>query len=151
MVGGWHAADCADLCAVRDRDGDALHRSCGGGGAGHGVAQRALDSGRDEDAVCFVCRRSRGGGWRYNRKIGEDGDAPTGGGFDIAAYNGETFDDGGLHRMSMVADGRTVKLFLDGIPGPEVKFPFSPVVFQFGMLTTEISSVSNTEHQTSDI
>ncbi|MBX3732344.1 MAG: hypothetical protein KF791_07085 [Verrucomicrobiae bacterium] len=72
------------------------------------------------------------GGWRFNRKIGEDGDVPTGSGTDIAAYNGEQFDDGGLHRMKMVADGQTVRLFLDDIPGPTVRFPFSPVIFQFG-------------------
>src|SRR5439155_1110710 len=39
------------------------------------------------------------GGWRYNRKIGEDGDVPTGSGTDIAAINGASFDDGGLHRL----------------------------------------------------
>ena len=72
------------------------------------------------------------GGWRYNRKIGETGDVPTGSGTDIAAFNGGTFDDGGLHKMSMVADGKTVKLLLDGIQGTEVKFPFSPVLFEFG-------------------
>src|SRR6184192_2061092 len=71
-------------------------------------------------------------GWRYNRKIGEDGDVPTGSGTDIAAFNGASFDDGGLHRMTMVHDGKTVKLLLDGQPGTEVKFPFSTVVFEFG-------------------
>lgn len=102
--------------------------------AGQGTASRSALWILDETKTQYILFADvRGeGGWRYNRKIGEDGDAPTGGGFDIAAYNGATFDDGGLHRMSMVADGRTVKLFLDGIPGPEVKFPFSPVVFQFG-------------------
>src|SRR5213083_709161 len=63
------------------------------------------------------------GGWRYNRKIGENGDVPTGSGTDIAPFNGASFDDGGLHRMSMVADGKTVKLFLDGEFDEEVKFP----------------------------
>ncbi|MBI4664140.1 MAG: hypothetical protein HY735_35535 [Verrucomicrobia bacterium] len=72
------------------------------------------------------------GGWRYNRKIGEAGDVPTGSGTDIAAFNGATFDDGGLHRMSMVADGKTEKLLLDGTQGAEIKFPFSPVIFEFG-------------------
>ena len=72
------------------------------------------------------------GGWRYNRKIGEDGDVPTGSGTDIGAFNGGTFDDGGLHHMKMVADGKTVKLFLDDQFGTEVKFPFNNVVFEFG-------------------
>ncbi|HXJ74626.1 MAG TPA: hypothetical protein VNM37_17365, partial [Candidatus Dormibacteraeota bacterium] len=68
------------------------------------------------------------GGWHYNRKIGEDGDVPTGSGTDIAAFNGGTFDDGGLHRMKVIADGKTVKLYLDNQFGTEVKFPFPKVV-----------------------
>ena len=72
------------------------------------------------------------GGWRYNRFIGQDGDVPTGGGTDIALFNGGTFDDGTLRKMSMVADGKTVKLLLDGQQGAEIPFPFSPVVFEFG-------------------
>ena len=32
----------------------------------------------------------------------------------------------------VVADGKTVKLLLDGIQGAEIKFPFSPVTFEFG-------------------
>jgi hypothetical protein len=71
-------------------------------------------------------------GWEYNRKIGEDGDVPTGSGTDIAAFNGGNFDDGGLHHMAIIADGKTVKLELDGVVGTEVKFPFSRVIFEFG-------------------
>jgi hypothetical protein len=102
--------------------------------AGVGTASRSALWILDETKTKYVLFADvRGeGGWRYNRKIGENGDVPTGGGTDIAQFNGGTFDDGLLHRMSMVADGQTVKLFLDGIPGPTVKFPFSPVVFQFG-------------------
>ncbi|HUS34562.1 MAG TPA: hypothetical protein VM680_04345, partial [Verrucomicrobiae bacterium] len=81
--------------------------------------------------VLFADVRAEGG-WRYNRKIGEDGDVPTGSGTDIALFNGATFDNGGLHRMSMVADGKTVKLLLDGVQGAEVKFPFTRVIFEFG-------------------
>src|SRR5262249_14393014 len=72
------------------------------------------------------------GGWRYNRKIGENGDVPTGSGTDIAAFNGGNFDDSGLHRMKIVADGQTGKLFPDDIFGAHMKFPFSRVVFEFG-------------------
>lgn len=102
--------------------------------AGVGTASRSALWILDETKTSYVLFADvRGeGGWRYNRKIGEDGDVPTGGGNNMAAFDGATFDDGGLHRMSMVADGKTVKLFLDGVPGAEVKFPFSPVVFQFG-------------------
>jgi hypothetical protein len=72
------------------------------------------------------------GGWRYNRKIGEDGDVPTGSGTDIAAFNGGTYDDGGLHNMQMIADGKTVRLLVDGTQGAEVKFPFNHVIIEFG-------------------
>jgi len=102
--------------------------------AGVGTASRSalwiLNETKDK-YVLFADVRGEGG-WRFNRKIGETGDVPTGSGTDIAAFNGAAFDDGGLHRMSMVADGKTVKLLLDGVQGVEVKFPFSPVVFEFG-------------------
>jgi hypothetical protein len=102
--------------------------------AGVGTAARSALWILDETKTKYVLFADvRGeGGWHFNRNIGEDGDVPTGGGTDIAAFNGANFDDQGLHRMGMVADGKTVKLLLDGIPGVEIKFPFSPVVFEFG-------------------
>ncbi|MCC6233129.1 MAG: hypothetical protein IT580_10835 [Verrucomicrobiales bacterium] len=101
---------------------------------GQGTASRSALWILDETRTRYVLFADvRGeGGWRYNRKIGEDGDVPTGGGTDIVAFNGGTFDDGALHRMGIVADGKTVKLSLDGVQGAEVKFPFSPVIFEFG-------------------
>ncbi len=69
-------------------------------------------------------------GWRYNRKILEPGNVPAGAGIRIGAFDGK--DNGLLHTMSMVADGSTVKLYLDGELGAEVEFPFSPVTFHFG-------------------
>lgn len=114
--------------------------------AGVGTASRSalwiLNETRDK-YVLFADVRAEGG-WRYNRKIGEDGDAPTGSGIDIAAFNGPTFDDGGLHRMSMVANGKTVKLLLDGAVGVEVKFPYSPVVFEFGSYARANNDTANT-------
>src|SRR5438552_657629 len=102
--------------------------------AGQGTASRSalwiLDQTKTK-YVLFADVRAEGG-WRYNRKIGEDGDVPTGSGTDIAAFNGTNFDDGGLHRMTLIHDGKTVKLLLDDQPGAEVKFPFSTVVFEFG-------------------
>ncbi len=102
--------------------------------AGQGTASRSALWIFNEDETKYILFADvRGeGGWRYNRKIGEAGDVPTGGGTNIGAFNGADFDDGGLHRMSMTADGSTVKLLLDGIEGAEVAFPFSPVVFHFG-------------------
>lgn len=102
--------------------------------AGVGTASRSALWILDETKtkyVLFADVRAEGG-WRFNRKIGEDGDVPTGSGTDIALFNGDTFDDGGLHKMQIVADGKTAKLYLDGQLGTEVKFPFSKVVFEFG-------------------
>src|SRR5207253_2282930 len=78
-------------------------------------------------------------------KIGENGDVPTGGGTDIPAFNSAAFDDNGLHRMSMVADGQTVKLYLDGQLGTEVKFPFSKVTFEFGAYARANNDTADTK------
>src|SRR5881396_1777986 len=102
--------------------------------AGLGSASRSalwiLDETRTK-YVLFADVRGEGN-WHYNRKIGEAGDSPTGSGPNIAAFDGAAFDDGGLHRMKIVADGTTVKLYLDDQLGEEVKFPFSTVIFEFG-------------------
>ena len=81
--------------------------------------------------VLFADVRAEGG-WRYNRKIGISGDVPTGSGTDIAAFNGGTFDDSGEHKMKVVSNGKTVKLYLDEIFGAEVAFPYDKLVFQLG-------------------
>ena len=72
--------------------------------------------------------------WQFNRNIGEAGDNPTGGGTAIASLNdaGGPFLDGGLHTMKAVANGKTVKLYLDDVLGTEVKFPFQDVAFKIG-------------------
>ncbi len=69
-------------------------------------------------------------GWHYIRDIREPRNVLTGAGLRIGAFDGK--DDGLLHTMGMVADGSTVKLYLDGELGAEVEFPFSPVLFHFG-------------------
>lgn len=86
-------------------------------------------------------------GWRYNRKIGEAGDVPTGGGTIMTAFDGATWDDGGLHRMKAVSDGSTVKLYLDdvlGTPGAGVKFPFRRLVFHVGSYARANADTANT-------
>jgi hypothetical protein len=76
------------------------------------------------------------GGWTYNRKINQAGDNPTGGGININAFDGPVFDDLGNHRMKAVADGQTVKLYLDNILGAEVSFPVTNgIVSEFGAYT----------------
>jgi len=114
--------------------------------AGQGTASRSALWIYDETETNYVLFADvRGeGGWRYNRKIGQDGDAPTGGGNNITAFDGADFDDGGLHTMSMVADGSTVTLLLDGIEGPEVAFPFSPVFFHFGAFARANNDTADT-------
>jgi len=75
-------------------------------------------------------------GWNFNRRIGQAGDNPTGGGTDVAAFNGGTFDDAGLHHIKLVANGSTVKIYLDGVFGAEVPFPFSEgIQFSVGIYT----------------
>ena len=82
-------------------------------------------------------------GWHYNRKIGESGDQPTGGGVNIAAF--DLFDgDPGLHQMKAVANGKTVRLYLDDIFGAEVKFPFSTLVFHIGSYARANNDIADT-------
>lgn len=115
--------------------------------AGQGTASRSALWILDETKtkyVLFADVRAEGG-WRYNRKIGENGDVPTGSGTDIAAFNGGTYDDSGLHRMSMIANGETVKLYLDGVFGAEVKFPYKKVQFQFGSYARANNDTADTK------
>ena len=99
---------------------------------GQGTASRSalwiMDS-TETSYVLFADVRGEGG-WRYNRKIGVAGDNPTGSGTDIAAMN--VAEDGAFHVMKAVADGQNVRLYLDGIAGPAVRFPFTNLVFHIG-------------------
>lgn len=71
------------------------------------------------------------GNWRYNRKIGAVGDNPTGSGAAIPAFANETFTTGGSHRIKAIANGDSVRLYLDDVFGAEVAFPVSEgIVFE---------------------
>jgi hypothetical protein len=74
------------------------------------------------------------GGWRYNRSIGQAGDTPLpAAGVAIPAFNPARFNDQGNHRLSIVVNGETASLYLDGVFGAEVAFPFANnLVFGFG-------------------
>jgi hypothetical protein len=84
--------------------------------------------------------------WEYNRKIGQSGDVPTGGGTAIAAFNDANgpFLDNMLHSMKAVANGQTVKLYLDNTFGVEVDFPFSQQVYAIGSLARANNDIADT-------
>ncbi len=99
---------------------------------GEGTASRSalwiMDSTQNK-YVLFADVRGEGG-WRYNRKIGIAGDNPTGGGTEVTAWNDA--EDLGFHVMKAVANGQTVRLYLDDRPGPTIRFPFTNLVFHVG-------------------
>lgn len=117
--------------------------------AGQGSASRSalwIMNGTNSQTAQYVLFADVRGesGWRYNRKIGEPGDNPTGGGTDMVAFNDPSFDDGALHRMKVVADGRNVQLYLDNILGAQVRFPFTNLVFHLGSYARATSDTAST-------
>jgi hypothetical protein len=82
------------------------------------------DAGRS-NFVCLADLSEASLGWSYNQRVGQSTDKPTGAGVDIPAFNGGTFDDGGPHHIKLVANGTTVKIYLDGVFGVEAPFPVS--------------------------
>ena len=78
-------------------------------------------------------------GWRYNRSGGADENEISGDGINIPAFDGEAFDDQGSHLVSMVLDGTTVRLYLDGVPGPRLPFPHAEdIAFGIGAYADDI-------------
>jgi hypothetical protein len=75
-------------------------------------------------------------GWQYHRVIGRTNDNritqdDAGGGTYLTAFNAAKFTDLKNHHIKVVANGTSVKLYLDGEFGADVPFPFSPVTFGF--------------------
>ena len=94
--------------------------------------------------VLFADVRNEGG-WSYNRKIGEAGDVPTGGGNVMAAF--DPFDNtagGDLFRMKVIANGETVRLYLDDVFGAEVRFPYKDLSFHVGSYARANNDTANT-------
>lgn len=122
LVQGFSVSDETNLVVSVDRVSE----------TGQGSASRSalwiMDS-TTNNFVLFADVRAEGG-WRHNRKIGEAGDVPTGSGTDMPSLN--IFEDGGLHRMKVVADGKNVRLYLDDVFGAQVKFPFKDLIIQIG-------------------
>ena len=70
---------------------------------------------------------------------GEDDNEETGNGINIPSFDGGSFDNRGDHRLKMVLNGSTVKLFLDGVFGTEVDFPFANnLSFGFGSYADDV-------------
>jgi hypothetical protein len=63
--------------------------------------------------------------WGYNWEIGSDTDKPNGTPIGIPAFGDLIYRDGSTHKIKIVANGQTVGLYLDGVFGTEVPFPFS--------------------------
>jgi hypothetical protein len=81
-------------------------------------------------------------GWRYNLMIGQANDNPIGDGVNIGAFDGGKFDDQKNHRIKVVVNGATAKLFLDGVLGAEVPFPYaSGLSFGFGAYVSAATDV----------
>ena len=109
-----------------------------GSGSGTRTAVWITDANRS-NYVCFADNTEGNLGWSYNWRIGQSGDRPYGAGADIAAFNGGAFDDGGLHRVNLVANGATVQIYVDGGLGIETPFPFSSGLrFEVGAYARDI-------------
>jgi len=77
------------------------------------------------------------GGWQFHRVIGAAGDVPladpNAAGTYLSEFNAPQFTDQKNHHMRMVVNGTAVRLFLDGVRGVDVPFPFSQgLTFGFG-------------------
>ncbi|MDI9384732.1 MAG: hypothetical protein QM518_10570 [Verrucomicrobiota bacterium] len=94
-----------------------------GSGTGHRTALWITNADRT-NFVFFAYNPAEGTFWQYNYR--QNGEGPSNGpGNLIDAFTGITYEDGGNHRMQMVANGQTVKIYLDGVYGIEVPFPFT--------------------------
>ena len=89
-----------------------------------------------------VAHEGRNFGWGYNKQSGAPDDNPTGNSINIAAFDAGAFDDRKQHHLKIVANGSTVKLFLDGVFGATVPFPFAQgLTFGFGAYSDEGGNV----------
>ena len=86
----------------------------------------------DRSQYMFVSQNIGEGGWQYNRRIGQEGDNPTGTGANIDAFDALD-EDFGSHDIRLVANGSSVAIYLDNRLGAEVDFPLAEgIVFAFG-------------------
>jgi hypothetical protein len=92
----------------------------------------------------FATHDGTAGGWQYHRSLGSTNDILVSGtGVSIPAFGDARFNDRGPHRLRAVANGQTVKLYMDGTLGAEVDFPVSQgVVFGFGTYVEAATDVA---------
>jgi hypothetical protein len=89
----------------------------------------------------YVAHDGRNFGWRYNSVTASE-DA-TGPGVNVLAFDGGNFDDRGSHRVKIVVNGSTAKLYVDGVLGAEVPFPFGQgLTFGFATYVDEAGNVA---------
>jgi hypothetical protein len=92
----------------------------------------------------FATHDGTAGGWQYHRSLGAANDIPVSGtGVSIPAFGEARFNDRGSHRLRAVANGQTVKLYMDGTLGAEVDFPVSQgIVFGFAAYVLAATDVA---------
>ncbi|MBI4658115.1 MAG: hypothetical protein HY735_04560 [Verrucomicrobia bacterium] len=90
-------------------------------------------------------------GWQYHRNISRTGDVlignPDSSGVYISELNAAKYTDQKNHRMRIVVNGTAAKLYLDGVLGAEVPFPFSEgLAFGFGSYVNFSNGFGNIVH-----
>ena len=86
----------------------------------------------------YVAHDGRNFGWVYNKMTGEPDDDPMGVGVNIVTFDPAKYNDQGAHHLKLVANGSTVKLYLDGILGAEIPFlSAADLTFGFGAYADE--------------
>jgi hypothetical protein len=83
------------------------------------------------------------GGWQYLIVNETNAFPATAVGTSISAFGEAQYNDRGSHRLRAVANGQTVKLFLDGAFGAEVSFPVADDIrFAFGAYVLAATDVA---------
>jgi hypothetical protein len=85
------------------------------------------------------------GGWQYNVVTGQTSDTPLpAAGTVIQAFTPPAFNDQGNHHMKVEANGSAVTLYLDGVYGVSVPFPFGTnITFGIGTYVAAATDIVN--------
>lgn len=87
-------------------------------------------------------------GWQFHRRIGKTGDMlignPDTSGTYVGLFGSAQYLDQKNHRIRMVVNGTSAKLYLDGVLGTEVAFPYGgDLEFGFGAYANFTNSQGN--------